>query len=152
MAKDKGNYYSLWVKAGSVPSTPSTIGEYTLVGNRKGTGLNMSASSVDTTDSGEQVASNIPGIPTATITGTFNADHVGDAGILILKTAIKTGAQVHWLLTPIDSANAQQAGKLQHYGTGSPTECSYTHGHESPSEVSIGIDVDGQFTTDLVAT
>ena len=143
---------ALFVKAGAAPTNPELIAEYTLVGNRKGTGITTSAPPVDLTDSDSAAGENTPGIPTHTISGTFNCDHAGDGGVTIMRTAAKTKAQIHWLLTPVDSANAQDSGKDQHYGTGSVSDFGYNYGHENASEVPITIAVHGQYTTDKTAT
>lgn len=152
MAKGKGSIYALFVKAGVAPSNPELSAEYTLVGNRKGTGLSMTAAPVDLTDSENAAMEYVPGIPGYEINGTFNTDHAGDGGENILRTALKTQAAVYWLLTPVDTSGAQDAGKLQHYGNGPVGDCSYNHPHEAPSELTVRISVNGQFTTDTVAT
>lgn len=155
MAKGKGTIYALFVAANAAValSTPEDITEYELVGNRKGTGITNNAPSVDMTDSEDNAMSNVPGLPNYSVTGTFNNDHAGDAGQNIMRTALKTGVQIHWLLTPVNAdSDAQQAGLLQHRGTGSVEDFSDTHGHESPSEVSANIKVNGQYVTETVAT
>lgn len=155
MAKGKGNIIALFVaQPASTPlSTPEDISEYTLVGFRKGTAISGSASSVDLTDSQSAAMENTPGIPGASVSGTFNYDFAGDAGQNILRYCKKNGVQCHWLLTPVNAdSDTQVAGLLQHRGIGSVEDVSPGFGHESSAEISVTINVSGQYVTETVAT
>lgn len=132
---------ALYVTDSDPSAGPWDISNYTLLGNRKSTGLSETADPIDFTDADSPAMEFQPGKPSASISGTYNKDFAGDTGMELLRQALRNESPVWWLYS------TEVSGDKAHKGKANVSEVSETNPHQGPAEVNANLQVTGAVTS-----